>query len=145
MMTLLVVFVVYPIAASLGYTFYRWNGIGDPSRPPGAGSRRAPGRRGRAAPVGARQYPPLDARRPLPRGRAGPGYLAALFVQEVGVSPHRYLTEHRIRLARHLLATGDLPVTAIGLAEGFGSGQHFARVFRRVTGESPSEHRRSVP
>ncbi|GAA4244664.1 hypothetical protein GCM10022255_008590 [Dactylosporangium darangshiense] len=74
-----------------------------------------------------------------------PGYLAALFVQEVGVSPHRYLTEHRIRLARHLLATGDLPVTAIGLAEGFGSGQHFARVFRRVTGESPSEHRRSVP
>jgi hypothetical protein len=38
-----------------------------------------------------------------------PGYLAALFVQEVGVSPHRYLTEHRIRQARHLLATGDLP------------------------------------
>ncbi|WP_432970804.1 AraC family transcriptional regulator [Dactylosporangium sp. CA-233914] len=73
-----------------------------------------------------------------------PGYLAALFAAEVGVSPHRYLTEHRIRQARHLLATGDLPVTAIGLTVGFGSGQHFARVFRQVTGESPSEHRRSA-
>ncbi|WP_432825074.1 carbohydrate ABC transporter permease [Dactylosporangium sp. CA-092794] len=32
MMTLLVVFIVYPIGASLGYTLYRWNGIGDPSQ-----------------------------------------------------------------------------------------------------------------
>jgi ABC-type sugar transport system permease subunit len=31
MMVLLVAFIVYPIGASLGYTFYRWNGIGDPS------------------------------------------------------------------------------------------------------------------
>jgi multiple sugar transport system permease protein len=31
MMVLLLVFVVYPIGASLGYTFYKWNGIGDPS------------------------------------------------------------------------------------------------------------------
>jgi multiple sugar transport system permease protein len=31
MMVLLVAFVVYPIGASLGYTLYQWNGIGDPS------------------------------------------------------------------------------------------------------------------
>ncbi|MFC6016206.1 carbohydrate ABC transporter permease [Plantactinospora solaniradicis] len=31
MMVLLAVFVIYPIGASLGYTLYRWNGIGDPS------------------------------------------------------------------------------------------------------------------
>lgn len=31
MMVLLLVFVVYPIFASLGYTFYRWDGIGDPT------------------------------------------------------------------------------------------------------------------
>lgn len=30
MVVLLMAFVVYPIIASLGYTFYRWNGIGDP-------------------------------------------------------------------------------------------------------------------
>ncbi|HEX6681760.1 MAG TPA: sugar ABC transporter permease [Candidatus Limnocylindrales bacterium] len=32
MMVLLVGFIIYPIGASLGYTFYRWNGIGDPSQ-----------------------------------------------------------------------------------------------------------------
>jgi ABC-type sugar transport system permease subunit len=31
MVVLVLAFVVYPIVASLGYTFYRWNGIGDPS------------------------------------------------------------------------------------------------------------------
>jgi ABC-type sugar transport system permease subunit len=31
MLILLLVFVVYPIFASLGYTLYQWNGIGDPS------------------------------------------------------------------------------------------------------------------
>lgn len=31
MFVLLLVFVVYPIFASLGYTLYQWNGIGDPS------------------------------------------------------------------------------------------------------------------
>src|SRR5579859_6733507 len=31
MIILLVVFIVYPIFASLGYTLYQWNGIGDPS------------------------------------------------------------------------------------------------------------------
>src|ERR1700730_6381789 len=31
MAILLIVFVVYPIFGSLGYTLYQWNGIGDPS------------------------------------------------------------------------------------------------------------------
>ncbi len=31
MIILLLVFIVYPIFASLGYTLYQWNGIGDPS------------------------------------------------------------------------------------------------------------------
>jgi ABC-type sugar transport system permease subunit len=31
MLILLLVFVVYPIFASLGYTLYQWNGIGDPT------------------------------------------------------------------------------------------------------------------
>jgi AraC-like DNA-binding protein len=73
-----------------------------------------------------------------------PGYLATLFTREVGLAPHRYLSERRVRQAQYLLATGDLPVTAIGLEVGFGSGQHFARVFRQLTGTSPGQHRRST-
>lgn len=70
-----------------------------------------------------------------------PAYLGALFVREVGLPPHRYLTERRIERAKQLLAATDLPVTAIGVEVGFGSGQHFARVFRNLTGASPREYR----
>src|ERR1019366_2817855 len=31
MIILLLAFIVYPIFASLGYTLYQWNGIGDPT------------------------------------------------------------------------------------------------------------------
>jgi AraC-like DNA-binding protein/mannose-6-phosphate isomerase-like protein (cupin superfamily) len=73
-----------------------------------------------------------------------PGYLARLFVQEVGMTPHRYVNERRVVQARHLLASGDLPVTTIAFAVGFGSSQHFARVFRQLTGRTPREHRRAA-
>ena len=89
----------------------------------------------------ARHWTLDDLARPV--GLA-PGYLAALFTREVGVAPHRYLTERRVAQARHLLVTTDLTVTAVGLAVGFGSGQHFARVFRQLTGESPRDHRRGA-
>jgi AraC-like DNA-binding protein len=69
-------------------------------------------------------------------------YLAALFTAEVGMPPHRYLTERRIEQAGRLLRTSELPITAIGVDVGFSSGQHFARVFRQVTGRTPSTYRR---
>lgn len=70
-----------------------------------------------------------------------PTYLAGLFVREIGVPPHRYLNECRVRRAAQLLRTSDLPMTAIGIEVGFGSGQHLARVFRQLTGTSPREYR----
>jgi AraC-like DNA-binding protein len=70
-----------------------------------------------------------------------PTYLAGRFAREVGQPPHRYLTERRVEQAGQLLRTSDLSVTAIALEVGFGSGQHFARVYRRLTGASPRDHR----
>ncbi|GAA5199172.1 AraC family transcriptional regulator [Rugosimonospora acidiphila] len=70
-----------------------------------------------------------------------PTYLAGLFARELGVPPHRYLNQCRVRRAAQLLRASDVPVTAIGIEVGFGSGQHFARVFRQVTGVSPREYR----
>ena len=75
------------------------------------------------------------------RARLAPTYLAALFARQVGMPPLRYLNERRIDRARQLLRTSDLPVTAISIELGFGSPQHFARVFRRATGCTPREYR----
>jgi AraC-like DNA-binding protein/mannose-6-phosphate isomerase-like protein (cupin superfamily) len=77
-------------------------------------------------------------------GRVGlaPTYLAGLFTGEVGMPPHRYLNERRIERARQLLRTSDLSMTALSIEVGFGSAQHFARVFRQLSGCSPREYRR---
>jgi AraC-like DNA-binding protein len=72
-----------------------------------------------------------------------PTYLAALFTSQVGMSPHRYLTERRVENARRLLESSDMSVTAIAIDVGFSSGQHFARVFRQIVGTTPRQHRRS--
>jgi AraC-like DNA-binding protein/mannose-6-phosphate isomerase-like protein (cupin superfamily) len=72
-----------------------------------------------------------------------PTYLAGLFARELGVPPHQYLRDRRVRHAMRLLRTTDLPVSAIGVEVGFGSGQHLARVFRQAVGASPREYRAS--
>ena len=71
-----------------------------------------------------------------------PTYLAERFTREVGQPPHQYLVEHRLERARGLLRSSDLPITTIALEVGFGSSQHFARVFRRSTGRTPGTYRR---
>ncbi len=71
-----------------------------------------------------------------------PGHLAELFARDVGLPPQRYLTERRLERAAELLAGSDLPVTAVGLEVGVGSGPHFSRVFRENLHCSPREYRR---
>jgi AraC-like DNA-binding protein len=73
-----------------------------------------------------------------------PTYLAGLFTAETGIPPLRYLAERRIERAKQLLRASDLAITAIGRDTGFGSSQHFARVFRRHTGQAPRDYRRSA-
>lgn len=77
--------------------------------------------------------------------RAGlaPTYLAALFSTQLGRAPHQYLTERRIARAKQLLSNSDLSITAIAVEVGFGSGQHLARIFKKVVGATPSAYRRA--
>lgn len=72
-----------------------------------------------------------------------PAYLAELFTTELGQPPHRYLNERRIERARQLLETSDITITALALSLGFSSSQHFARVFRQLTGTTPTAFRSS--
>lgn len=76
--------------------------------------------------------------------RAGlaPTYLSGIFTAETGIPPLRYLAERRIERAKQLLEGSDLAITAIGRDTGFGSSQHFARVFRQHTGHAPRDYRR---
>src|SRR5262249_30194701 len=68
-------------------------------------------------------------------------HFARSFRDAFGVPPHRYLLTRRIERAAALLRDTDLPVTEIAFQTGWNSLGTFGRIFRDITGESPSELR----
>lgn len=63
--------------------------------------------------------------------------------QETGKSFVKFLTDYRIGEAKVLLQDSDWTVSAIASFLGFGSSTYFQAVFRRVTGKTPSEYRKT--
>ena len=68
-------------------------------------------------------------------------HFARSFKQAFGLPPHRYLLTRRIERATALLRDTDLAVTDIAFRTGWNSLGTFGRIFRDITGESPSELR----
>ena len=69
-------------------------------------------------------------------------HFARCFKDAFGVPPHRYLLTRRIERAKALLRDTDLPVIEIAFQTGWNSLGTFGRVFRDVTGETPSSLRK---
>jgi AraC family transcriptional regulator len=68
-----------------------------------------------------------------------PHYFAELFKQSTGSPPHQYVLSQRIERAKEKLsACGRGNVTKVGLEVGFQNPSHFARIFRKFVGISPS-------
>ncbi len=65
------------------------------------------------------------------------------FARTVGVTPHAYLLQQRVRLARRLLAAGRCPAEAAAEA-GFADQSHLTRAFRRQLGVTPARYRAAV-
>jgi transcriptional regulator GlxA family with amidase domain len=69
-------------------------------------------------------------------------HFARSFKEAFGVPPHRYLLTRRIEKATALLRDTDLPVTEIASQTGWESLGTFGRIFRDITGETPSAMRK---
>jgi AraC family transcriptional regulator len=70
-----------------------------------------------------------------------PHYFAELFRQSTGRAPHQYVLMRRIDLAKERLRDPRRSVIEVGLDAGFQNPSHFARVFRKWVGTSPSDFR----
>jgi AraC-like DNA-binding protein len=68
-------------------------------------------------------------------------HFARKFKEAFGAPPHRYLLTRHIERAKALLRDTDTLIIEIALQTGWNSLGTFGRVFRNVTGESPSELR----
>jgi len=77
------------------------------------------------------------------RFRLNPTYLGQKFHQETGFHFSPYLAELRIKKARYLLETTHLKAGEVGLRVGFSDPGYFFRIFRDLTGQSPTEYRKT--
>lgn len=70
-----------------------------------------------------------------------PGHLTTRVRERTGRTVLEWITERRMLEARRLLATTDVPVSAVATASGIPDPGYFARVFRRAHGVSPASWR----
>jgi AraC-like DNA-binding protein len=71
----------------------------------------------------------------------GPTRFHQLFKESIGLTPRDYLARVRLSEARLALAGGAGDITALAFRLGFPSSQHFATVFRKHTGMTPTAFR----
>lgn len=71
-------------------------------------------------------------------------YFCKLFKQCFRVNFSAYLNEYRIDKAKVLMADPRNNIKDIGIACGYSDSNYFARVFKRITGQTPSDYRLSV-
>ena len=64
------------------------------------------------------------------------------FVEQVGMTPGRYVAEIRFEAARRALAESDDPVALIATRTGFGTAESMRRMFVQRIGAPPDSYRR---
>jgi AraC-like DNA-binding protein len=66
------------------------------------------------------------------------------FKQELGITPHQYILQQKMSLARKLLAQTDLSVSEIADSLAFPDMYYFSNIFKMKVGKSPSQYRSSA-
>ena len=71
-------------------------------------------------------------------------HFCTAFRLATGKTPHECLTSLRLKRARQLLAQRDISILEIAISVGYQTSSSFSTCFRKVTGLTPSEYRRSL-
>lgn len=70
-------------------------------------------------------------------------HLIRAFKNTTGKTIGEYLLETRLIRSRRLLARRDIPIKEVAYRCGYGSAKSFSEAFRRATGQSPADYRRT--
>src|SRR5262244_1126661 len=68
-------------------------------------------------------------------------HFSEMFRKSTGETPHQFVLRCRTERAKEMLRSAEMRVLDVAIACGFKTQQHFARVFRRMCGASPTEYR----
>jgi transcriptional regulator GlxA family with amidase domain len=86
---------------------------------------------------------PIDVPSLAAQAGVSPRTLARRFVAETGTTPLQWVIAERVREARRLLESTDLPVEEVASRCGFGSAPSLREHFRRATATTPTAYRRT--
>jgi AraC family transcriptional regulator len=73
-----------------------------------------------------------------------PVHLAAVFRKFHDQTIGEYIQNLRIEFATKLLLNKEIPLSEIALSAGFSDQSHFTRMFKRFTGTTPGEFRKTI-
>ncbi len=68
-------------------------------------------------------------------------YLNRLFIEQMGISASEYIAKAKIQESKRLLKESGMSITEISNRLNYWDSTHFAKIFRKSTGKSPSEFR----
>ena len=71
-------------------------------------------------------------------------YFSQLFKNEMGIGINNYITNHRVTRGKYLLENSELSMDDVSRQCGFTSTNYFNRTFKRITGMTPLQYRKSV-
>jgi AraC family transcriptional regulator len=71
-------------------------------------------------------------------------HFSQMFRESTGQSPHQFVLHRRVERAKGMLRAAEMRVLDVAVACGFRTQQHFARIFRKVCGASPTEYREDL-
>lgn len=75
------------------------------------------------------------------RAKLSAGYFSDLVRKETGLTPKEMITRHVVAHAKQLLVKRSDDISQIAYSLGFDYPAHFTRIFKRVTGQSPTQFR----
>ena len=73
-----------------------------------------------------------------------PDYLSFTFKEKFGQSLSSFIASERIRAAKKLLISTDLPITEISFRTGYTDISYFSKQFKQIVGITPQQYRKSV-
>ncbi|MDE7144847.1 MAG: helix-turn-helix domain-containing protein, partial [Duncaniella sp.] len=73
-----------------------------------------------------------------------PKYFSDLVKRETGMTPTTLIMRRMIDVAKHRLAISTDDISVIAYELGFQYPAHFTRMFKRATGQSPTDYRRQM-
>lgn len=71
-------------------------------------------------------------------------YLSKLFREQTGETIANFAIQHKIKRAKQLIREGNLNFSQISVRLAFDNPQYFSRVFKRITGMTPSEFKSTL-